>query len=81
LGETPFVQVSTTWASTCPEMVYQRPCMTREIETWLLDIRVTTEADDQSSLPCIIVSTDVMSDNIGRRVVMIGLTSAVWLSN
>jgi len=55
--------------------------MTREIETWLSDIRVTTEADDQSSLPCIIVSTDVMSDNIGRRVVMIGLTSAVWLSN
>ena len=27
----------------------------------------TTEADDQSSLHCVIVSTDVMSDHIGRR--------------
>ena len=25
LGETPFVQFSTTWALTCPEMVHQRP--------------------------------------------------------
>ena len=40
LGETPFVQVSTTWALTCPETVHQRPCMTREIETWLSDSRV-----------------------------------------
>ena len=28
---------------------------------------LTTEADDQSSLHCTIVSTDVMSDHIGRR--------------
>ena len=28
---------------------------------------LTTEADDQSSLHCVIVSTDVMSDHIGRR--------------
>jgi len=28
---------------------------------------LTTEADDQSSLHCIIVLTDVMSDHIGRR--------------
>ena len=40
LGETTFVQVSTTWALTCPEMVHQRPCMTREMETWLSDSRV-----------------------------------------
>jgi len=40
LGETPFVQVSTTWALTCPETVHQRPCMTREIETLLSDSRV-----------------------------------------
>jgi len=33
LGETPFVQVSTTWALICPETVHQRPCMTVEIET------------------------------------------------
>ena len=42
--------------------------MTREIETWLSDSRVgNTEADDQSSLHCVTVSTDVMSDHIGRR--------------
>jgi len=28
---------------------------------------LTTEADDQSSLHCVIVSTDVMPDHIGRR--------------
>ena len=28
---------------------------------------LTTEADDQFSLHCVIVSTDVMSDHIGRR--------------
>ena len=33
LGETPFVQVSTTWALTCPETVRQRPRMIREIKT------------------------------------------------
>jgi len=68
LGETPFVQVSTIWALTCPETVNQRPCMTRKIETWLSDSRaitmwLTTEADDQSSLHCIII----MSDHIGLR--------------
>ena len=40
LGETPFVQVSTTWALTCLETVHQRPCMMREIETQLSDNRV-----------------------------------------
>ena len=29
------MQVSTTWALTSPETVHHRPCMTREIETWL----------------------------------------------
>ena len=28
---------------------------------------LTTEADDQSSFHCVIVSTDVKSDHIGRR--------------
>jgi len=28
---------------------------------------LTTEVDDQSSLHCVIVSTDIMSDDIGRR--------------
>ena len=27
------MQVSTTWALTCPETVHQRPCITREMET------------------------------------------------
>ena len=40
LSEIPFVQVSMTWALTCTATVHQRPCMTREIETWLLDSRV-----------------------------------------
>ena len=40
MGETPSVQVSTIWALTYPETVHQRPCMTREIETWLSDSRV-----------------------------------------
>ena len=44
LGETPFVQVSTTWALTCPETVRQRPCMTRKIETWLSDSRVSNSS-------------------------------------
>ena len=37
LGKTPLVQVSTTWALTCPEMVHQETIMTREIEIWLSD--------------------------------------------
>jgi len=68
------VQDSTTWALTCPETVHQRLCVTREIETWLSDSRVgnsivwlDTEADDQFSLHCVIVSTDVVSDHIERR--------------
>ena len=44
LGETPFMQVSTTWASTCPETVHQRPCMTREVEPWLSDSRVSNSS-------------------------------------
>ena len=40
IGRDPFVQVSTTWALTCPETVYQRQCMMREIETRLSDSRV-----------------------------------------
>ena len=33
------IQVSTTWALTCPETVHRRPCMTKNIETWLSDSR------------------------------------------
>ena len=40
MGETPFVQVSTTWALTCPETVHQGPHMTREIQNWLSDSRI-----------------------------------------
>jgi len=43
--------------------------MTREIATWLTDNRVgnnsVADHDDQSSLHCVIVSTDVMSVNEG----------------
>jgi len=53
LGETPFVQVSTTWALTCPETVRQRPCMTRKIKTWLSDSRVgnSSVVDHRSRRP------------------------------
>ena len=53
LGETPLVQVSTTCALTCPETVHQRPCMTREIETWLSDSRVSNNSvvDHRSRRP------------------------------
>ena len=74
LGETPFVQVSTTWDLTCPETVHQRPCMTREIKTWLSNSRVGNNSvvDHRSrqpvlSLYSIIVSTDIISDHIGCR--------------
>ena len=39
-GKTPFVQICMARALTCPETVEQRPCVTREIKTWLLDSRV-----------------------------------------
>jgi len=44
-----------------------------EMETWLslvgsvTMVWLSTEADDQSSLHCVTVSTDVMSDHIGRQ--------------
>jgi len=66
LSETPFVQVSMTWALTCPETVHQRPCMMRIVGSVTI-VWLTTEADDQSSLHCVTVSTDVMSDIFGRR--------------
>jgi len=58
---------------TCLETVHQRPCMMREIKTWLSDSWVGNNSvvdhrsRRQSSLHCVIVSTDVMSDHIGRR--------------
>jgi len=44
LGKTSFVQVSMTWALTCLETVRQRPCVTREIETWLSDSRFSNSS-------------------------------------
>ena len=41
LGETSFVQVSTTWALTCPETVHQRPCMTRDVDRMLVQLLCT----------------------------------------
>ena len=63
IGRDPIVQVSKTWALTCPETV-QRPCMMREMETWLSDSRVGNNSvvdhrNDHSSLHCVIVSTDM----------------------
>ena len=48
--------------------------MMREIKTWLSDSWVGNNSvvdhrsRRQSSLHCVIVSTDVMSDHIGRRM-------------
>jgi len=52
-GDWVTVQVSMTWALTCPETVHQRPCMTREIETWLSDSRVGNNSvvDNRSRRP------------------------------
>ena len=44
LGETPYVQVSTTWVLTCLETVHQSPCMTREMETRLSYSRVSNNS-------------------------------------
>ena len=50
------------------DMAQRSPCVTREIESWLSDSRVSyTEADDQSSLHCVAVLTRAMSDHIGRH--------------
>jgi len=53
LGKTPFVQVSTAWALTCPKTVHQRPCMMRELKTWLSDSRVgnSSVVDHRSRRP------------------------------
>jgi len=63
---------SASWSRFSPEMVHQRPCMMREIETWLSDSRVgnnsVVDHRSPSSLHCIIVSTDVMSDHVGIKM-------------
>jgi len=71
LGETPFVQVSKTWPV---QKRFIRDHVWRgrskhgcRIVGSVTIVCLTTEADDQSSLHCVIVSTDVMSDHIGRR--------------
>ena len=69
------MQVSTTWALTCPGTVHQRPCITREIETWPSDNRVGSNSvvDHRSRRPVLsplrncVDSLDVLSDHIGRR--------------
>jgi len=41
MRETQFVQVSTTWALTCPETVHQRPCMTRGVDVMYVTMGIT----------------------------------------
>ena len=55
-----------TWASVCPETVEQKPCMMREIETWLSVGSSYNRVVDQSSLHCVVVLT-AMSDRSGRQ--------------
>ena len=38
---TTFMQICSTWALVCLETAEQRPCVMREIETWLSDSRVS----------------------------------------
>ena len=71
-GETPIVQVSTTWALTVGKQ-FLRDHVWRgrlkpvcRIVGSVTTVWLTTEADDQSSLHCVIVSTDFMPDHIGR---------------
>jgi len=73
LGKTPFVQVCMTWALTCPE-TFSRDHVRRQRSKpgcWIVGsvtvVWLITEPDDQSSLHCVTVSTDVMSDHIGRQ--------------
>jgi len=61
LGETPYVQVSTTWALTCPETVHQRLCMTREMETWL--------SDSRTEVHCVIVSCLTVCNGVEMQAV------------
>jgi len=73
IGRDPFVQESKTWALICPETVHQRPCIIREIETWLSDSRVGNNSvvDHRSRRSVLsplhnhVDSTDVMSDHVG----------------
>ena len=73
VGETPFVQVSTTWALPVQKRFIRdhfsrgRSKPSCRIIGLVKVVWLTTEADDQSCLHCVIVSTDVMSDHIGRR--------------
>ena len=61
------------WHWPVQKRVEQRPCVTREIETWLSDSRsvtiewLNTEADDQSSLQCVVALTGATSDHIWRQ--------------
>ena len=63
--KTPFVQICMVWALACPEMVgWINGCQIVKSVTIEL---LTTEANDQSSLHCVVVSTGAMSDHIGYR--------------
>jgi len=63
--------VSTTWALTCLETVHQRPCMTREIETWLSDSRVGNNSvvGHKSRRPVLssLRNLSILSDHTVRR--------------
>ena len=47
LGETPFVQVGTTWALTCPETVHQRPIawLTTQLSTLIFLNRLAKNSE------------------------------------
>ena len=73
LGENPFVQVSmtgprTVWKRFIGDHVWwgrlKPGC---QIVGSITIVWLSTEADDQSSLHCVTVSTDVMSDHVGCR--------------
>ena len=70
------------WHWPIQKRVEQRPCVTREIETWLWIVGsvtiewVTTEADDQSSLYCVVVSTGAMPWRDGISLLV--ASSLIW---
>ena len=76
IGRDPLVQVGTTWALTCPETVHQRPCMTREIETWLSYSRVGNNSvvDHRSRRP---VLSSPLQTWFSQGIASLGIHAAV----
>ena len=79
LDETSLVQVCMTWALTCPETVQQRPCMTRETETWLSDTIVCLDRRNCTTSVLLVVTrwpglADSPSTYTGRKSLWISAT-------